>query len=167
CSCPPRPFAVLLACNCRYSRNGWFAVVQHRHALPRLPVGSEAGPHSSMGISRTEKSVAKGLPFAILPESPLGLVGSCHAFLGSAASLPTSSIPRSDDQSRLLAVLARLVQPPRRGSTPLRPWHDRLFHSHLHMGSHRWCIVHASVAPPPTTGAHVAPRQGVHHPQHG
>src|SRR5262249_1906861 len=28
-------------------------------ALPRLPVGSEAGPHSSMGMPSTEKSVTK------------------------------------------------------------------------------------------------------------
>jgi len=46
CSCPPRPFAVLLARNCRYAPNGWFAVVQHRHFLSRLPVGSEVEPHS-------------------------------------------------------------------------------------------------------------------------
>src|SRR5215813_5157594 len=57
--CPPRPFAVLLACNCRYSPNGWCALVQHRHSLPRLPVGSEAEPHSSMCIYSTEKSVIK------------------------------------------------------------------------------------------------------------
>jgi len=48
----------------------------------------------------------------------------------------------------------------------MRPRRDRLFHSHLHVGPHRRCIVHASVAPP-TTRAHVAPHQGVHHPQHG
>jgi hypothetical protein len=124
-------------------------------------------PHPCARRQSTDKSVTKGLPFAILPESPLGLVWSCHAFLGSAASLPTSSIPRSADQSRRLAVLALLVQPPRRGSTPLRPRCERLFHSHLQVVSRRRCIVHASVAPPPTTGAHVAPRQGLHHPHHG
>src|SRR5262249_6740652 len=55
----------------------------------------------------------------------------------------------------------------RRGSTPRRPRRDRLFHSHLHVVSNRRCIMHASVAPPPTTGAHVAPRHGVHPHHHG
>jgi hypothetical protein len=44
--CPPRPFAGPPAHNCRCSPNGWFAVVQHWHCLPCLPVGSEARPHS-------------------------------------------------------------------------------------------------------------------------
>src|SRR5215831_13923257 len=105
-------------------------------------------------------------PFAILPGSPLGLVGSYHACLGYAASLPPSSIPRSDDPSRPLALRARLVQPPRRGSTPLRPRRDRLFHHHRHVESHRRCTVHAFMASLPTTGAHVAPRYGVQHHQH-
>ena len=51
---------------------------------------------------------------------------------------------------------------------PMRPRRDRLFHSHLYVVSHRRCIVPASMAPPPpTTGEHVTPRQGVQHHQHG
>src|SRR5215475_13272280 len=64
-SCPPRPFAVPLARNCPCSPNRWFAIVQHRYSLPRLPVGSEEESNFSMCMYSTEKSVAKGLPFAI------------------------------------------------------------------------------------------------------
>jgi len=34
----------------------------------------------------------------------------------------------------------------------MRPRRDRLFQSHLHVVSHRWFLVHASVTPPPRPG---------------
>jgi hypothetical protein len=94
----------------------------------------------------------------------------CGAAMPSSAAPHPSPPQRSPNQMIRHAVWLSLhgsCSPPRRGSTPLRPRRDRLLHRHRHVGSHRRCIVHASVAPPPTTGAHVAPCQGVQHSHHG